>query len=98
MKTLGRSASYVWRMNKNRARYWGKRGKILAFSIVNGHIPYVVGVIELENGEKIAGQIVGAPVNKIRHGMEVVGVVRKVWREQDSELVVYGVKFAVCGY
>ena len=55
--------------------------------------PYIVGVVELEDGTRIFSQITDCEAEDLRVGMEVEYVVRKIASDEDSKLIVYGYKF-----
>lgn len=75
-------------------------GRLLAFTLVRSPptgfeemAPYIVGVVELEDGTRIFSQITDCDVEDLRVGMEVEQVVRKIASDEDSKLIVYGYKF-----
>ena len=55
--------------------------------------PYAVGVVELENGVRVTGQIVDCVPDEIDIGRPVRIVFRKIQEEGDSGLICYGYKF-----
>ncbi|MBW2979853.1 OB-fold domain-containing protein [Candidatus Woesearchaeota archaeon] len=76
----------------------GSKGKIIEYTKVTSapakfdmQKPYFVALIELENGERISAQLVDC--EDISEGMEVEGVVRKLFSHGDKGLIQYGVKF-----
>lgn len=90
----------VWRNQSFITRLLGKQGKVLSYTVIRvgpsgfeQQIPYPVLLVELENGERIAGQLVDHIGVELRIGMKVETVLRRV-REPDREGVIpYGIKF-----
>ncbi|AEG19307.1 Zn-ribbon domain-containing OB-fold protein [Methanobacterium paludis] len=76
------------------------KGKIYTYSVINTPTdefktlaPYVVAIIELEEGTKITSQIVDCDPDKIEIGDEVEVVFRKIRTEGDDGVISYGYKF-----
>lgn len=58
-----------------------------------GYVPYVVALIDLEEGPRITAQLTDVDVAQVEIGMPVEMVVRK-WSEQGEQgMIVYGYKF-----
>ncbi|GBE54163.1 MAG TPA: Zn-ribbon domain-containing OB-fold protein [Euryarchaeota archaeon] len=55
--------------------------------------PYIMGIVELEEGPMLTTQIVDADVNEIYIGMPVKRVFRKIGEDGDAGLIYYGFKF-----
>ncbi len=55
--------------------------------------PYNLGIIELDEGPRLTGQIVSAPCN-IKIGMRVRPVFRILGKEGERGIIYYGTKFA----
>lgn len=93
----------LWRRQKFIPKLLGKQGKIVSWTIVRTppvgfkqFAPYVAALIELDDGERMTGQIVDVKNQKIKIGQRVVAILRKV-REVDREGVIpYGIKFRAC--
>lgn len=87
-----------WREKEKRYRYLGKRGKLIsATRIVEGmgELPYFVGMVEMNNGEKVMGKLVGYGEQKLRAGERVVGVLRKLDEGGKQGIIEYGVKYQI---
>jgi uncharacterized protein len=76
------------------------KGKIYTYSVINTPTdefktlaPYVVAIIELEEGTKITSQIVDCDPEEIEIGDEVEVVFRKIRTEGDDGVISYGYKF-----
>jgi len=75
-------------------------GKVLTYSVLyespNGfeyNIPYVIAIIELDDGTKLLSQITDCPLDKVHVGMAVEAVFRRVATSGDKGIIAYGVKF-----
>lgn len=53
----------------------------------------MVAWVEMDDGTQLVGQITDADPDQVRPGMTVETVVRKIKAEDESRLIVYGVKF-----
>lgn len=99
----GSSPVKIWREAKKRYQYLGKIGRLVSFTKIRQgptgfekNAPYWVGIVEFGNGEKITGQIKsGAKSGKLKTGMKVVGVLRKLKEGEEKGVIEYGVKFKV---
>lgn len=75
-------------------------GKIHSYSVINTPTddfkliaPYVVAIVELEEGAKITTQIVDCEPEDVEIGNEVELVFRKIREEGDYGVISYGYKF-----
>lgn len=76
-------------------------GKILSWTVIHvppegfeTQTPYVVAIIELEEGTNIAAQIVDDPEN-VRSGKYVKPVFRRMFSDDPDGLIHYGLKFKI---
>ncbi len=76
-------------------------GKVLYFSTVTqtteemmGSTPYLIAIIELDDGIKITSQIVDCNLLEAKEGMNVRMVFRVLARNGSEGLIRYGYKFA----
>jgi uncharacterized OB-fold protein len=76
------------------------RGKIYSFTEIRSppvgfedQVPYVLAIIELEEGPKLTAQIVEAEGKDIKIGDPVVAVFRVIQRDDPEGLIHYGFKF-----
>lgn len=76
------------------------KGKIYTYSVINtptdefkSLAPYVVAIIELEEGAKITSQIVDCNPEEVEIGDEVELVFRKIKTEGADGVISYGYKF-----
>jgi len=56
-------------------------------------IPYILGIIELEEGARIMAQITDCDVENVKDGMAVEVVFRKIHDDSPEGLITYGFKF-----
>lgn len=75
-------------------------GKILSFTIVHDgiskyktQVPYIMAIIELEEGDMVLGQIVDCDNEEIAIGNDVEMVFRKLTEDGKSGTIQYGYKF-----
>ncbi|MFH1785462.1 MAG: Zn-ribbon domain-containing OB-fold protein [Candidatus Micrarchaeota archaeon] len=75
-------------------------GKVYSFTEVSAppdgfedQIPYVLAIIELDEGAKITGQIVDAHKKDVTIGSRVEKVFRVIQRDDPEGLIHYGFKF-----
>jgi len=74
-------------------------GEIVSYTIIKvppegfeRQVPYVVGIIKLDEGVNVSGQIIG-DLNKIEIGKRVKAVFRKMFEDGPDGLIHYGLKF-----
>ncbi len=77
-----------------------RRGKVVTFSVVRhpprgfeGKEPFLVAVIELENGARVLSQLVDVHPEDVKEGMEVVAVFRRYREQAPNGIIEYGIKF-----
>ena len=80
-------------------RYSGK-GKVYSFTEITSppegfeeQAPYVLAIIELDEGAKVTGQIVDAVASDVKIGSRVEQVFRVIQRDDPEGLIHYGFKF-----
>jgi uncharacterized OB-fold protein len=76
------------------------KGKVLTYTIIRvpphqfvDQAPYAVGIVELEDGVKITGQIVDCDFDDIQIGLDVKIEFRKLYQMGESGILCYGYKF-----
>ena len=77
-----------------------EKGKLISFTIIRvppqqfvDQAPYTVGIVELEDGVRITGQIVDCEFENLKIGLEVKMEFRKIFQEGHSGILCYGYKF-----
>ncbi len=75
-------------------------GQIVTYTILRevmagfeGQQPLVLGIIRLDNGVKVVGQIVDTPPEALKIGSRVKMVFRKIREEGEAGQIYYGYKF-----
>ncbi|MEI6532362.1 MAG: OB-fold domain-containing protein [Candidatus Roizmanbacteria bacterium] len=93
----------MWRRQKEIRKYIGLKGVVLlqttiyvAPSRYREYVPYTVVLVELDNGEKIYGQICDNKDPIIKNGSIVCTVLRKIPDINKEDLVSYTIKFKPC--
>ncbi len=80
-------------------KFCGK-GKVYSYTVVRTpptgfeiYIPYVVAIVELEEGARVVSQLVDVKPEEVGIGMPVEACFRKIREQNKSGLVLYGFKF-----
>jgi hypothetical protein len=88
------------REGKLEKRNFSGKGKIHAFSTVYApprglelHKPYIIAIIELEEGPKITAQVVDCEPEDVRVGQSVESTFRKIKEAGKEGIIHYGYKF-----
>jgi len=75
-------------------------GKVYSYSVVHDALPqfelmkpYVVAMVQLDEGIKITGQIIDCDPAEVHIGMKVRTTMRKLGEEGPSGIIHYGYKF-----
>jgi len=77
-----------------------EKGKVLTFTIIRvpprqfvDQAPYAVGIVELDDGVKLTGQIVDCDFEDLIIGKRVKIEFRKIFDEGEAGILCYGYKF-----
>jgi uncharacterized OB-fold protein len=83
----------------NEVTFTGK-GKVVSFTEVSAppegfeeQAPYLLAIIELDEGARLTAQIVDANLNDVKIGSKVEKVFRVIQRDDPEGLIHYGFKF-----
>lgn len=75
-------------------------GKVVSFTIIrvppqpfSDQAPYAVGIVDLDDGVRLTGQIVDCAFEELKIGMRVKIEFRKVYEEGEAGVIYYGYKF-----
>ncbi|MBI4036158.1 OB-fold domain-containing protein [Candidatus Daviesbacteria bacterium] len=89
----------IWREHKNLRNYLGKTGKVLVWTKIlvppagfEHQAPYIVGIIQFEDKEKLPAQIVDCEEQDLKLNQKVKVVIRKIGKVKSDEVIEYGVK------
>lgn len=100
-----KNAVRSWREQERRYRYLGKVGRLVSWTRVHtapesfgGRCGYVVGIVEMKNGERAMGEVVGVSqyhgdTVSLRVGERVEGVLRRLYEDGKDGVISYGTKF-----
>ncbi|HOT94166.1 MAG TPA: Zn-ribbon domain-containing OB-fold protein [Methanoregulaceae archaeon] len=76
------------------------RGEIVTFTVIRTasdafaqQTPFVLAIIQLEEGPRVTGQVVLEDVSEARIGMRVRPVFRRIGTEGESGVIYYGTKY-----
>jgi uncharacterized OB-fold protein len=76
------------------------KGKVLTFTVIRvppqqfvDQAPYAVGVVELDDGVRLTGQIVDYDFEDLKIGQRVKVEFRKIFHEGEAGILCYGYKF-----
>ncbi len=77
-----------------------RKGKVLSYTIIHvppkgfeNYSPYVVAIVELENGARVLAQLTDIDENEVKIGLEVEAVFRKYSEQSPEGIIEYGIKF-----
>lgn len=77
-----------------------ERGEVITWTIITNspvgfekYVPYVVALIELEDGIRILSQVVDVSPRDVTTGMKVEAVFRRVKEDGNDGILQYGYKF-----
>ncbi|PIU36400.1 hypothetical protein COS77_03485 [Candidatus Roizmanbacteria bacterium CG06_land_8_20_14_3_00_34_14] len=90
----------IWRRQKDIRKILGKKGKIFLWTKIftpgtgfKKYAPYPVVLVELENNEKVYGQLVDHEEKDLKIGKKLISVLRKVRTASVDGVIAYGIKF-----
>ncbi len=77
-----------------------EKGKVLTYTVIRvapqqfvDQAPFAVGIVELEDGVRLMGQIVDCDIDLIKIDMKVKFEFRKMYDVGESGVICYGYKF-----
>jgi len=77
-----------------------EKGKVLSWTVVryppdmfSDFAPYVLGLIELDDGTRIVAQIADVSIDEVKVGMRVRMTIRRAFEEGSSGIIRYIYKF-----
>ena len=76
------------------------KGKVITYTVIRVppegfkiYAPYIIGIIELEEGARLLSQITDCEPEEVKIGMPVKACFRKIRSENETGLILYGFKF-----
>jgi len=77
-----------------------EKGKVITYTIIRvppqqfvDQAPYAIGIVELNDGVKLTGQIVDCDFEDLKTGLRVKIEFRKIFQEGEAGILCYGYKF-----
>lgn len=96
---MNSSPAKNFRDTKRLHKYLGLTGKLLVWTKIHvaptgfeHQAPYLIGIIELETGEKITTEIVDCEENELSENQKVQTVIRRLGKPDPQDLIEYTVK------
>lgn len=75
-------------------------GKLLAYTVVRtppegfeAQSPYIIGIVELDDGTRILGQITDCYPEELKKGIRVEATFRKIREDDEDKIIAYCYKF-----
>jgi hypothetical protein len=75
-------------------------GKVFTYTVIRvapegfkAFTPYLIGIIQLDEGPKVTSQIVDCPLDAVYIGMPVETCFRKIREQGQHGIICYGFKF-----
>lgn len=91
---------YCRRMGKLEPSRLKRRGKIVSYTVTHvaaggfeDQTPYVLAIVELEDGPRLTAQITDCDADEVKIGDEVEMVFRRMGEESTEGILYYGYKF-----
>lgn len=88
------------RKGKTRQVQFSGKGKVYSYTTIysgpsgfEDQVPYVIAMIELEEGARVLGQVVDCKPEDVKVGAKVEKVFRVIQRDDPEGLIHYGFKF-----
>lgn len=76
------------------------KGRVITWTVVRNapegfekYAPYVVALVELDDGSQVLSQVVDVEPDEVESGMRVEAAFRRVREDGDSGIIEYGYKF-----
>ena len=96
---MNNSPVQIWRQHKTLHNYLNKIGKLLVWTKIlvapqgfENQVPYLVGIVQLTEGEKLPVQIVDCDEKDLKPNQKVQVVIRKIGKARSEDVIEYGVK------
>jgi uncharacterized OB-fold protein len=89
----------VWRTTKELHAFLGKKGKIVVWTRIfvapsgyESELPYIVAIVEFENGSRKSLQVVDYTEEQLKSGQKVIVAIRRIGKAGPDEVITYGLK------
>ena len=87
----------IWKMQRFRLK---GAGQVVTYTVIHDapaqfemQKPYVIAIIETDEGVRLTSQIIDVAPNEVKIGMRVQAVFRKLGQEGSAGVIHYGYKF-----
>lgn len=91
--------SVIWRQHQKLQKSLGKTGRLLVWTKISvapmgfeHEVPYLVGIVKLDNSEKMPVQIVDCQEKDLKINQKVQIVIRKIGKAKSEDVIEYGIK------
>ncbi|OKY77827.1 MAG: OB-fold domain and Zn-ribbon containing protein putative acyl-CoA-binding protein [Candidatus Methanohalarchaeum thermophilum] len=75
-------------------------GKLVTYTVIRSaadihekETPYILGIVELEEGSRLTSYIIDCDIDDVEIGIKVKPVFRRLGEESEEGLIYYGIKF-----
>ena len=89
----------IWRQHKTLHTYLNKIGRLLVWTKIHvapegfeQQVPYLVGIVQFEDGKKSPVQIVDCEEKDLTVNQKVITVIRKIGKVKSEDVIEYGLK------
>lgn len=89
----------IWRQHKKLHTYLNKVGKLVVWTKIlvapsgfEHQVPYLVGIVQLDNGDRLPLQIVDCEEKDLKENLKVITVIRKTGKVKSEDVIEYGLK------
>lgn len=89
----------IWRSHKKLHTYLNKIGRLIVWTKIyvapsgfEHQVPYLVGIVQLSNGQKMPLQVVDCEEEDLKPNQKVITVIRKIGKAKSEDVIEYGVK------
>ncbi len=89
----------IWRSHKRLNAYLNKVGRLIVWTKIfvapsgfEHQTPYIVGIIQFSDGERLPAQVVDFPEEKLKVNQKVAVVIRKIGKVKSEDVIEYGIK------
>ena len=94
------NAVKIWRRQQKNKLVLNKGGTIITWTRIMiappafaNYTPYIVVLVELDDKERIYGQLVDFDESQLKFGQKVVSVLRRAREVGSADVIEYGIKF-----
>ncbi len=88
------------RQGKLEVRRFSGKGTVYSYTVIHAppqgfelHKPYIMAIVELDEGPRLTAQIVDCKNEEIKIGSRVESVFRRISEDREGGIIQYGYKF-----